>query len=122
MDDYENINNKYRKYKEKYLNLKNQIGGSKLDKTESGYVNAYPSIRCGTCRHFTKGDEIVDVEAIGGKKVSGKLGECEIVSGDIHEYGCCNLWVPKGGKSHFDFLGGNEVKKKIKKPASPMDA
>ena len=120
MDDHDTINNKYLKYKKKYIDLKNknQLGGNddkpKVSKKESGYVKAYPQIRCGTCKFFHKGDEIVDVEEVKGlQKVSGHLGKCELVNGEIHEYGCCNLWTIPGKSPHFDFSAGEEIKKSL---------
>ena len=123
MDNYQDINDKYLKYKKKYLALKkNQIGGNdennpKVTKTESGYINAYPDIRCGTCKFFEKETKkIIDVEEVAGlRKVSGYFGECHLVKGDIHEYGCCNLWTAPGKKLHLDFSGGDEIKEKLNK-------
>lgn len=117
MDDYTALNEKYKKYKMKYISLKNQIGGdSKVTKEESGYVNAYPAIRCGTCKYFEASDETLDIESINGlPKVTGCLGKCDIVGGTIHEYGCCNLWTPHGAKLKTDFSCGDDLKDKLKK-------
>ena len=102
---------KYLEYKAKYIDLKNQLKGGtqddkRLEQKDAGYVKAQPAIRCGTCKFFRSTGRHVDIENIPKEST---LGECHIVKGTIHEYGCCNLWTPLGGTLSTNFKCGKDI-------------
>lgn len=68
-------------------------------KGEAGYIDPPPQrlwpargkgIRCGTCIYF-------------------RDGACDVVEGDIHGQGCCNLWTDDGNEDISQYLSGAEI-------------
>lgn len=79
-------------------------------KKEAGYVAAeqlkdgtWRQIRCGSCQFF---------DASGDPMIS----HCRLVQGQVHAFGCCNLWTPPGKKPVFDWASGTDIEDIVQMP------